>query len=414
MFFSDTFAPGCRRSEAMRTDQELGLGPTMAPRSRCWRRWGVARSKARAFMGGPFFAPLRFRGAKAAGDARVGVVFFFEASGDAAGIGFFRRKKGMPSAKLGFVALCWRRSLRFPNGEAPPPCFKRRPVRRFGKRDPIAFALAPEAGDRFAQRFFVFGLRGAFPPKGGDQRRARFSFFYRGEARGAPLRAGGGELSRHLPNWQTGRRRPGVPALILRAALRTAVGGSSFGCRGAPGENFEKFIFLIRAKRNSEKSNKRRAKGQAINRDRGGAQGFVFFAQMSGAGAPPFSAVWAIGAAPPAIWVAGATPWPFASGEAGGGEFPAPRARAIPPPIPFVKFFRRGVSDRRRGCETRARASAYLRAMRRWQWHAEATRLGARIAALEACPPAPFEAVGNGNFSEAMQALRGWAAACFA
>ncbi|KAH8616739.1 hypothetical protein ERJ75_000447800 [Trypanosoma vivax] len=135
---------------------------------------------------------------------------------------------------------------------------------------------------------------------------------------------------------------------------------------------------------------------------------------MSGAGARPFAAVLAIGAAPPAVWVAGTAPWPFASGEAGGAEFPAPRARAIPPPIPFGKFFRRGASDRRRGGETRARASAYLRAMRRWQWHAEAARLGARTAALEACPPAPFDAVGNGNFSDAMQALQGWAAACFA
>ncbi|KAH8604550.1 hypothetical protein ERJ75_001708100 [Trypanosoma vivax] len=204
------------------------------------------------------------------------------------------------------------------------------------------------------------------------------------------------------------RRSFCVPRFVPRSAEVL------FGCLFAPRENFENPIFPIFAKRKSEKGNKRRAKGQAINRDRGGAGvRFVFFARMSGAGAPPFSAVWAIGAAPPAVWVADAAPWPFASGEAGGARHPNRRARAIPPPIPFGKFFRRGAPDRRRGCETRARASAYLRAMRRWQWHAEAARLGARVAALEACPPAPFEAVGNGNFSEAMQALQGWAAACF-
>ncbi|KAG8339621.1 hypothetical protein TRVL_09551 [Trypanosoma vivax] len=255
MFFSDAFAPGRRGSEVTWSGRELGRWATMTARSRSRRCWGVARSKARAFMGGPFFAPLCLRVAKAAGNARFGFAFLFEASGDAAGSGFFRRKTGMPSAKLGFAALRWRRSLRFPNGDAPPPRFKRRPVRRFGKRDPIAFALAPEAGDRFSQRIFGFGLQGDFPPQGGSQRRARFSFFFRGEVRGAPLRAGGDELSRHLPNWRTGRRRPGVPALILRAALRTAVGGGSFWLPFGASRKLRKNYF-------SHSSEKKKRKGQ--------------------------------------------------------------------------------------------------------------------------------------------------------
>ncbi|KAH8606447.1 hypothetical protein ERJ75_001518300 [Trypanosoma vivax] len=119
MFFSDAFAPGRRRSEVTWSGRELGRWARMAARSRCWSCWGVAGSKARAFMGGPIFAPLCLRAAKAADNARFGFAFLFEASGDAAGSGFFRRNKGMPSAKLGFVDLVCRRFLLRPNGDAP-------------------------------------------------------------------------------------------------------------------------------------------------------------------------------------------------------------------------------------------------------------------------------------------------------
>ncbi|KAG8338915.1 hypothetical protein TRVL_10257 [Trypanosoma vivax] len=266
MFFSDAFAPGRRRSEAMLSDQELGLGPTMAPRSRCWRRWGVARSKARAFMGGPFFAPLRFRGAKAAGNARFGFAFFgfaflFEANGDAAGSGFFRRKTGMPSAKLGFVDLFCRRFLLRPNGEAPRyRLFKgdrfgdlgkwtRSPSRRFPK---IAMGLRCE--------LLAAGCEALSLPEAAIKGARGFRFSSEAKCAGrrseravANFRDTSQIGERPVVGWAF-RRSFCVPCFVPRSAEVL------LGRRGAPGANFEKTIFPVREKK--EKRKEQQEKGQ--------------------------------------------------------------------------------------------------------------------------------------------------------